>query len=72
METIYVFKTSVQTKKDVKRLKPFLNDMLQQAQWNFDLEDCDRIFRIITLAEISTAVISLLQDNGFECEELTS
>jgi len=68
---IYVFKTSVKTKKDIQKLKPFLNELLLHAKWNFDLEDCDKILRIDSLTENPEALIKLLNDIGFACEELT-
>ncbi|MDX2281000.1 MAG: hypothetical protein NW218_15540 [Saprospiraceae bacterium] len=68
---IYVFKTSVKTKKAVKQLTPKLNDLLPSSHWNFDLEDCDHILRIASKIEISEKAIKLLQDNGFDCVELT-
>ena len=67
---VLVFKTSVQFKKQVKALKPLLDDSLKQASWNFDLEDCDKIFRVETPSNVSDDVIRLLTDKGFECEEL--
>jgi len=67
---IYVFKTSVKTKKSVQKLKPFLNKSLLQPKWNFDLGDCDKILRIDSLTEISETVIRLLNLKGFNCEEL--
>ncbi len=67
---IYVFKTSVRTKKAVQQLKPYLNKLLQQLNWNFDLEDCDKILRLDTSPELSASVIQLLQDKGFDCREL--
>lgn len=68
---IYVFKTSVKTKKAVKQLTPKLNDLLPSSYWNFDLEDRDHILRIASKIEISEKAIKLLQDNGFDCVELT-
>ena len=68
---IYIFKTSVKTKKLVQQLKPFLDNSLQQSKWNFDLEDCDKILRIESPTEISEAVNKLLNGKGFDCEELT-
>lgn len=67
---IYVFKTTVQTKKSVKQITPKLNDLLPTSKWNFDLEDCDNILRIDSNSTISEIVIKLLQDNGFNCIEL--
>jgi hypothetical protein len=43
---IFVFKTSVKTKLQVKNLKPHINKLLPKAKWNYDLEDCDKILRI--------------------------
>ncbi len=70
MNMIYVFKTTVKTKKAVKQITPKLNDLLPTSKWNFDLEDCDNILRIDSKIEISELVIQLLQDNGFDCIEL--
>jgi hypothetical protein len=67
---IYVFITSVKTEQEVEQLKPFLNDLLKQAKWNFDLEDCDKILRIDSETEITQSVIKLLHNKGFDCEEL--
>ena len=68
---VSVFKTSVRTKKAAKQLTPSLNKLLQHAKWNFDLEDCDKILRIDSKNEISLAIVKLLKDKGFDCEELT-
>ena len=67
---VYVFKTSVKFKKQVQLLKPALDKALQQAAWNFDLEDCDRIFRVEAARNISDEVISLFTQQGYACEEL--
>ena len=67
---IYVFKTSVKTKKGVQQLSPYLNNIRPQLRWNFDLEDCDNILRIDSLTEITESVIELMQGKGFDCKEL--
>ncbi len=67
---IYVFKTTVKTKKAVKQITPKLNDLLPTSKWNFDLEDCDNILRIESNSAISEIAIKLLQDNGYDCVEL--
>lgn len=67
---IYVFKTSVRLKKEVKKLTPHLNTLLRQSKWNFDLEDCDKILRIDSQFDVRETTIKLLQDNGYKCEEL--
>ena len=67
---ILVFKTSVNTKKKVKSLSPFLNNLLQISHWNFDLDDCDYILRVESQINVSEQIIRLLNDKGFECTEL--
>lgn len=67
---IYVFKTSVKNKKHVQQLSPFLNDLLQQSKWNFDLSDCDKILRIDSEENTVLKIIDLLNIHRFNCEEL--
>jgi len=67
---IYIFRTSVKTEKDIQKLMPYLNELLLQAKWSFDLDDCDKILRIDSLNEVSKAVTKLMHITGFECEEL--
>ena len=67
---IYVFKTSVRNKKHIRRLSPFLNNLLQQSKWNLDLEDCDKILRIDSEENIVGEITDLLNTHKFYCEEL--
>jgi hypothetical protein len=64
---IYVFKTSVNTKSKLELATAVLHELLPDASWNFDLEDCDNILRIDSEIEISE---SLLQNDIFDCIEL--
>lgn len=67
---IYVFKTSVETEKDILDLAYDLTSYCTPGKWNFDLQDCDRILRIDTQKQNAASIISLLQNKGFNCEEL--
>jgi hypothetical protein len=67
---IFVFKTSLSSISEVRTLKPLLDNHYRNAKWNVDLEDCDNILRIDNPTEIALSVTNLLQDNGFDCEEL--
>jgi len=67
---IYVFKTSVKTKLQVKKLKPHINKILPKTKWNFDLEDCDKILRIDSEENIVLKITDLLKVHQFNCEEL--
>lgn len=67
---IYVFKTSVRTKVQAKKLKPHIDQVLPNAQWNFDLTDCDKILRIDSKENIVLKITDLLAIHQFSCEEL--
>jgi hypothetical protein len=67
---IYVFKTSVKTKRQVKNLKPHISKILPNEKWNFDLDDCDKILRIDCQDNIVLKIIELLHTYDFHCEEL--
>lgn len=68
---IYVFKTSVKTENDIKKLKPCLNELPPQTNWNFDLEDCDKILRIDSQTDVTNYIIDEFKSYGFYCEELS-
>lgn len=67
---IRVFRTNVQNEGDVIRLRTVFSQRYPLLQWNFDLEDHDRILRIEGEAETTGIVTSLLQEHGYTCEEL--
>jgi len=67
---IFVFKTSVKTSSQVKRLKPYIDDLLPHAKWNFDLHDMDNILRVDSQENIVSGIIELLDKHNHSCEEL--
>jgi hypothetical protein len=67
---IFVFKTSVQTKVQIKKLKPHIDKRLPNAKWNFDLEDMDKVLRIDSEENIVLKIIDLLTGHSYRCEEL--
>lgn len=67
---IYVFKTSVRSKMQEKKLKPHIDSILPGSKWNSDLEDYDRILRIDCEENIVLKISDLLNIHQFNCEEL--
>ncbi len=67
---IYVFKTSVKTKNQVRKLRPHIESALPNEKWNFDLGDCDKILRIDSEENIVMKITDLLNVHKFFCEEL--
>lgn len=67
---VLVFKTSVRSDQDIIFLKPFLEKGLAEIKWNFDLEDCDKIFRVENPTISGSSISMIFNDLGFECLEL--
>jgi hypothetical protein len=67
---ILIFKTSVNDKSDISKLKPYIDALVQNGSWNFDLDDCDKIFRVETDKDIYSSIVLLFNGMGYYCEEL--
>ena len=65
---ILVFKTNVTSRKKVSKVSPLLTSVPTIQQWNFDLDDCDKVLRIVATELNPGSVESLLQTAGFDCE----
>jgi hypothetical protein len=68
---IWVFKTSVKNKTQVKKIVPLLNQrILPDGRWNIDLGDCDKVLRI-EVSDLSVEeLIADLENAGYVCEEM--
>lgn len=67
---IYVFKTDVSSIHKADSLKPELNALFPFCKWNFDLDDCDNIFRIDTDTHSLDDILAGLQQLEIVYEEL--
>lgn len=68
---VRVFKTSVQTDREVKKLSAYLDSMIGKDNWNFDLEDCDNVLRLISSNRKTVlSIIGFFIAMGFEIIEL--
>lgn len=67
---VLVFKTSVSTPQHVQVLKPLLDSAAGKGQWNFALDDCDKILRIVSAHLDPVMAINMLKSMGYECAEL--
>jgi hypothetical protein len=64
---IYVFKTSVDSKSKLEFANTLLEELIPNALWNFDLDDCDNILRIESEDQINEMT---LKNDIFNCIEL--
>ncbi|MEO6851183.1 MAG: hypothetical protein ABI203_03990 [Mucilaginibacter sp.] len=67
---ILVFKTDVTSKRKVSKVSTLLTSFPSIQQWNFDLEDCDKILRIVASDLNPGSVELLLNAAGFNCKVL--
>jgi hypothetical protein len=67
---VLVFTTSVSEPEQITEVSPLLTAVEAIEDWNFDLEDCDKILRVVA-DNISPRFIEvMLQNAGFNCMEL--
>ncbi|MEO7211650.1 hypothetical protein [Mucilaginibacter sp.] len=67
---VLIFKTSVATQGQASRLQPLLGALADIKQYTFDLEDCDRVLRIVSSRIEPQTINHILRIAGFSCEEL--
>lgn len=67
---VLVFKTSITSYTSVASVAPALDAMAGRGNWNFALDDCDRILRIASKSVDPSLAIFVLNELGFECCEL--
>ena len=68
---VLVFKTSVVTDEHVDQAQRILNAIEHISEWNFDLDDCDKILRVVGNDQLSpNKVAELLFAAGISCQEL--
>ncbi|MBD0333145.1 MAG: hypothetical protein ICV66_10850 [Chitinophagaceae bacterium] len=68
---VEVFKTNVTEDVEAVKLLEHFNKVKPHYKVNFDLQDCDKIFRVESAKEILVDdVISILQEYGFKADIL--
>ncbi|MBX2967165.1 MAG: hypothetical protein KF845_13550 [Cyclobacteriaceae bacterium] len=67
---VIVLSTSVKSLLQVKSLAPVLNELAGQGNWNFALDDCDRILRIVSDRVKPADAVHVLRTWGIDCKEL--
>ncbi len=71
MKQILVFKTSINSAREMHAVEPLLNKLVNKTgRWNFDLEDCDRILRVESESVGAKSIIEKLACAGVVCAEL--
>lgn len=67
---VLVFKTSVTSSTTVATMAPVLDAVAGHGNWNFALDDSDKILRIASEEVSAELAIFMLNEMGFDCSEL--
>lgn len=67
---VEVFKTNVERHEHSEMLIDQFINQIPNSQVNFDLEDCDKIWRIEAENVSTQAIIEILHRNGYHAEVL--
>jgi hypothetical protein len=70
LSNIFIFKTNIHTEFDKLRIKNVLDASQKVLKWNIDMDDADRVLRIVSDSLRPEQIISVLDYIGFECSEL--
>jgi hypothetical protein len=68
---ILVLKTSLTAQSEVEEIGILLDRYPQIIEWNVDLEDCDKVLRIVSNGLMEVDIVEMLHKAGCEAEELT-
>lgn len=68
---ILLFKTNCFKKRDKATVKKLMEQLDGVEDWNIDMDDDERILRIISCTLNHQSIINLLNRHGYNCCELT-
>ncbi|MES2113134.1 MAG: hypothetical protein V4577_30565 [Bacteroidota bacterium] len=68
---ILLFKTNCFKKRDKAAVKKLMAQLTGVEDWNIDMDDDDRVLRIISRTLSHQYIINLLNQHGYQCGELT-
>jgi hypothetical protein len=57
--------------KDKHRAAPYLNKDQHIIEWSVDINDIDKVLRVVIQEGCPSEIVSLINDAGYQCEELT-
>lgn len=69
---LFILKTNVMTARQGRQLHPLLMAIPSVSSYNFDLQDCDHILRVVSTVPEPGTVCSVVQGAGHTCVEMES
>lgn len=68
--TVLVFKTTVNSLEEQALLSKGLTELLGDNNWTIDLDDVDKVLRVVGFPSKETSIMHLLKNHNFKCEVL--
>lgn len=67
---IFIFRTSIHTLDDRANVAQVFAGLPGISRWTVDLEDCDRVLRVVCTGVAPSRIEHGVRSLGYECEEL--
>ena len=67
---IGIFKTNIATRRDSLEMLTAIRRQFQVGSCNVDLDDCDKVLRIVDMNVSEDTMIDFVRRSGFDCELL--
>lgn len=67
---ILVFRTNINTESDKLHIKQVMDTQPCIECWSVDVDDIDRVLRIVSPVLTTSQVIQLINKAGYQCHEL--
>jgi len=70
-KTVLVFRTSVNGINERSSIAAQLDKLVGKNNWTIDLDDIDKVLRVVCSAAKEKKIIDTLHDRGFDCQVLS-
>ncbi len=70
MEDILIFKTNVNSTEHLQWVDTLFASVEWARQWTVDIEDCDRVLRVVGINLVPERIENLLDTAGIRCEHM--
>lgn len=67
---ILIFRTNINNPDDRRKVAQALDQEPSIGKWTVDLEDVDRVLRVVATGPVTDRIISLVNGCAYECAEL--
>ncbi|MEZ4798980.1 MAG: hypothetical protein R2809_04205 [Flavobacteriales bacterium] len=68
--TVHILKTNLSREQDKLSISDVLNDHPEIHEWSVDLNDCDKVLRVVCNGVELDEIIQLLEKSGYTAEDL--